>query len=113
MNGWIQSLAAYLLICSLAMQLLPGSKYEGYVKLFAGFLLMLLIIQPILKIGAADRYLEEKVKFFLQEQELLEKEFVRESEAFFQKNKVPESVEVEGVCVEEIEKVEVKVKLND
>lgn len=113
MNEWIQSLAAYLLICSLAMQLLPGSKYEGYVKLFTGFLLILLIVQPILKIGSADRYLEEKVQSFLQEQESLEKELVRESEAFLLESKVLKSATVEEVCVEEIEKVEVKVKLND
>ena len=113
MSEWMQSLAAYLLITSLVMQLLPGTKYEGYVRLFTGLLLILLVIQPILKIGSADRYVEEKVQSFFQEQETLEAELMEKSAVFFQDSAAVESDAVEEVFVEKIENVEVRVTIND
>ena len=113
MNEWIQSLVAYLLITSLVMQLLPGTKYEGYVRLFTGLLFVLLAMQPILKIGLADRYVEEKVQSFLREQESLEAELMKKSEVFFGESGAVESDAVEDIFVEEIENVEVRVTVND
>ena len=113
MNEWIQSLVAYLLITSLVMQLLPGTKYEGYVRLFTGLLFVLLVMQPILKIGLADHYVEEKMQLFLREQESLEAELMKKSEVFFGDSGAVELDAVEDIFVEEIENVEVRVTVND
>ena len=48
MNDWIKTLVGYLLIVSVVTQMMPNRKYEQYVKLFTGFLLIILILQPVL-----------------------------------------------------------------
>ena len=47
MNDWIKNLVGYLLIVSVVTQMMPNGKYEQYVKLFTGFLLIILILQQI------------------------------------------------------------------
>ena len=113
MNEWIQNLAAYFLIAGLATKMLPNSKYEQYVRLFTGFLLILLVIQPVLKIGSVDRYLEEKIQLFLEEQEVLEEEIVNKSEDFLFDSTTMQLMEQKVICIEEIEKVRVEVAVND
>lgn len=54
---WIRNLAGYFLFVTVLEQLLPGKKYGKYVRLFAGMVLILLVLQPFL-----DRvWLEEQI----------------------------------------------------
>ncbi len=99
MNEWIRQLVAYLVVISIGMQMLPNKKYEEYVRLFTGFLLIVIILQPILKIRSSDRYLEEQIYQFVEEQEKMEAVvFAREKE---------------DVWIEKVEDIRVEVTLGD
>lgn len=45
--GWIQNIVYYLIFVTIIINLLPAGKYEKYLRLFAGVILILLVIQPI------------------------------------------------------------------
>ena len=99
MNEWLKNLVSYLLVVSIGMQMLPNKKYEEYVRLFTGFLLIVILLQPILKIRSSDHLIEERINQFVEEQELLETSaFEREEEMMW---------------VEQIEEIQVEVRLND
>lgn len=113
MSLWLKSLIGYMLIVSVVTQMMPNQKYEQYVKLFTGFLLIVLIIQPLLKIGSANTVLENKIAEFVQEQEELEVQIGVQSENFRQKSEEMQQ-ENHGIPeIENIEKVNVEVNLDD
>jgi hypothetical protein len=66
----------------------------------------MLLLQPILKIGSADTFLENQILQFLEEQEQLET-------SFLQKQELVQSGAQEQIFVVEIENVEVEVGKND
>lgn len=107
MNQWIKSLVGYLLMVSIVMQMLPGQKYEQYVRLFTGFLLMILVLQPVLKIGSASEYLEDRIMEFVREQETLEQEIVQETEKFQEKSVQLQTEDRGGIEIAPVEQVEV------
>ena len=109
MNDWIKTLVGYLLIMSVITQMMPNGKYEQYARLFAGFLLIILILQPILKIGSANTILEGKIHAFVQEQEELEAQIGVQSEAFQKKSEELQQENQEQIVIEEIQKVQVEV----
>lgn len=113
MSEWMKSLVGYMLMSSVVMQMIPNSKYEQYVRLFIGFLLILLVLQPVLKIGSADSYLEQKVSEVLQDQENLEEQIVVQSENFRRESEKMQEAESETIHINEIEKVQVEVTLDD
>lgn len=113
MNEWIKSFVGCLLIISVAMQMLPNSKYEHYVRLFTGLMMLVLLIQPILKIGSADAYLEGKISEAMEEQERLEKEIVVQSKVFESESREMQRNELQEICIPEIEQVEVEVTMDD
>ena len=82
MSEWIRQIVIYLLVVSAAMQMLPEKKYEPYVRLFTGLLLILFVLRPVLKIGSADTYLEQKIAKFIEEQEALESQIEASGEQF-------------------------------
>lgn len=113
MSEWLKSLLGYMLIVSVTMQMLPNQKYEQYVRLFTGFLLIILILQPVLKIGSADSFLEHKISEFVQEQEALEERIGKEGEAFrSESSKYQEKISdelSETIEIQEITQVEVSI----
>lgn len=113
MNGWLKSLVGYMLIISVAMQMLPNQKYEQYVRLFTGFLLIVLVLQPVLKIGAADSYLENKIAEFVQEQEVLEERIIEQGEMFRLESEKIQEENLELIEVQDVERVEVEVTMDD
>ncbi len=54
---WIRSLAGYFLFITVLEQLLPGKNYAKYMRLFAGMVLILLVIRPLADVGR----LEERI----------------------------------------------------
>ena len=104
MSEWMKNFVGFLLIISVASHLLPDKKYEPYLRLFTGFLMILLLIQPVLKLGGVESYLEEKMLQFLQEQERLEEEIYNQRETFL--------LEEEPVTISRIEDVKVEVMLD-
>ena len=113
MNEWIKSFVGCLLMISVAMQMLPNSKYEQYVKLFTGLLMLVLLIQPILKIGSMDSYLEGKIEEAMKAQERLEKEIVMQSEVFESQSQEIRLNDAQEIDISEIERVEVEVTMDD
>ena len=109
MNDWIKTLVGYLLIISVVTQMMPNRKYEQYVRLFTGFLLIILILQPVLKIGSANTFLEDKIHTFVQEQEELEAQIGVQSEAFQKKSEELQQENQEQIVIEKIKKVHVEV----
>lgn len=107
MSGWLKSLVGYMLIVSVTMQMLPNKKYEQYVKLFTGFLLIILVLQPVLKIGSADSFLADKIAEFVQEQELLEEQIGKETEVFQNRSEEMQSQPLEQIEIQPVEAVEV------
>lgn len=45
--GWLRNITCYILFMSILDNLLPGKKYGKYLKLFAGMVLILLVVQPL------------------------------------------------------------------
>ena len=113
MNEWIKSFVGCLLMISVAMQMLPNSKYEHYVRLFTGLLMLVLLIQPVLKIGSMDSCLEEKIEEAMEAQERLEKEIVVQSEVFKAQSQEIRLNDAQEIDIPEIERVEVEVTLDD
>lgn len=108
MSGWLRGLVGYMIMVSVVMQMLPNSKYEQYVKLFTGLLLILLLIQPVLKIGSLEDYLENKISQLVKEQEQLEWEIGRKKSEVALESDIYESSEA-VVKIPEILKVEVRI----
>ena len=102
MNEWLKNLAVFLLFSNLLVQMLPKEKYEPYARVFVGFLLLILLLQPLLRIRRTDTFLENQIEDFLREQEKIELEM-----SSFQEEESKE------IYIEEIQQVQVEVTLND
>ena len=107
MSGWLKSLVGYMLIVSVVMQMLPDKKYEQYVKLFTGFLLIIFVLQPVLKIGSADSYLADKITRFVQEQELLEENIGEQSKMFERESEKMQKQPSNQIEIQPVKTVEV------
>lgn len=107
MSGWLKSIVGYLLIVSVTMQMIPNKKYEQYVKLFTGMLLIVLVLQPVLKMGAVSAFLENRILQFVQEQELLEEMIVKQKTEFQRQSGQMQETEAEEIVVLPVEQVEV------
>lgn len=44
---WVEQLVSYLVFVTVLMGILPNGKYEKYIRLFAGCVLILLVFQPL------------------------------------------------------------------
>lgn len=44
---WIRNITYYLIFITVVINLLPNKKYEKYIRLFAGMVLILLVLKPI------------------------------------------------------------------
>ena len=44
---WMKNIASYLVLMSVAMQLVLGDAYKKYIRFFVGFILILMLIEPI------------------------------------------------------------------
>lgn len=111
MSIWLKSIVGYLLIVSVTMQLLPNKKYEQYVRLFTGFVMIILVLQPLLRMGDFSDYLENHISQFVQEQEALEADIGKET-LEFQKQSGQE-LEDRGTEIEVLPIEQVEVVIND
>lgn len=113
MSEWLKGLAGYFLISSVIMQMLPNGKYEPYLRLITGFLLILLVLQPVLKIKDIEGFLDRKIETFLAEQEKIEEEIEIQSRLFQERSKEMESRETQMIEVEKVQQIIVEVTMND
>lgn len=45
--SWVKNITYYLIFITVAVNLLPNKNYEKYIRLFAGMVLILLVIKPL------------------------------------------------------------------
>lgn len=66
----VRMIAVFYLLEQIVLQLIPGERYERYVRFYLGLLLVLLLLQPVFQIFRLSEQLDQKV--FLQEREMEE-----------------------------------------
>ena len=66
----VRMIAVFYLLEQMVLQLIPGERYERYVRFYLGLLLVLLFLQPVFQIFRLSEQLDQKV--FLQEREMEE-----------------------------------------
>ena len=66
----VRMIAVFYLLEQMVLQLIPGERYERYVRFHLGLLLVLLLLQPVFQIFRLSEQLDQKV--FLQEREMEE-----------------------------------------
>lgn len=47
---WIRNIVFYQLLSSIILNIIPGDKYQKYVRFFLGMLFLLISIRPVLEI---------------------------------------------------------------
>lgn len=56
-SEWAGSILSFLILITVIRGILPSKKYEPYLRLFSGLMLILLVLQPVtggLGLGEAD-----------------------------------------------------------
>ena len=66
----VRMIAVFYLLEQMVLQLIPGERYERYVRFYLGLLLVLILLQPVFQIFRLSEQLDQKV--FLQEREMEE-----------------------------------------
>ena len=66
----VRMIAVFYLLEQMVLQLIPGERYERYVRFYLELLLVLLLLQPVFQIFRLSEQLDQKV--FLQEREMEE-----------------------------------------
>jgi stage III sporulation protein AF len=56
--NYIKNVVLFLLVMTVVLNLCPKTEFEKYVRMFAGFLLLLLVMQPLLKLGGQESFFE-------------------------------------------------------
>lgn len=60
--SWVGNITFYLIFITVVSGLLPNKKYEKYLKLFAGMVLILLVLQPL----TGSLRLEDKIAYYFE-----------------------------------------------
>lgn len=48
LNAYIKNICCYVILMTIVFQLFPNDKYIRYVRVFAGFILILIILYPMI-----------------------------------------------------------------
>ena len=59
---WIENFAFYMVIITVAMQMIPNSSYKKYIRFFTGLILIIMLSGPIMKIFGMEQELQEFYK---------------------------------------------------
>ena len=69
---WIENIAVYMVIITVAMQMVPNNSYKKYIRFFTGLILIIMMSGPILKIFGMEQEFEEFYKSAEYEQKVKE-----------------------------------------
>lgn len=67
---WMMNIAVFSLIVSVAVKLIPGKSYLPFIRLFAGFVTILLFLEPLLSILGLNEKLFDKITKNMYEMEI-------------------------------------------
>ncbi len=59
---WIENLAFYMVIVAVGIQMIPDENYKKYIRFFAGMILILLLVEPIVRIFGMNELELEGIK---------------------------------------------------
>ena len=59
---WIENIAFYLIIFTVAIQMIPNNSYKKYIQFFTGLILIIMLAGPILKIFGTEQDFREFYK---------------------------------------------------
>ena len=69
---WLQNLSYYLIFTTVIVQIIPDKEYKKYIKFFCGLVLVLMLINPLMRLAEKeyaaeaerlyDNYIEEILK---------------------------------------------------
>lgn len=60
--SWVNNITCYLIFITVAVNLLPNKNYEKYIRLFAGMVLILLVVKPL----TGGLRLEDKISHYFE-----------------------------------------------
>ncbi|MCD8009257.1 MAG: stage III sporulation protein AF [Lachnospiraceae bacterium] len=69
---WIQRVAGFLILSAFLRELLPGQRFEPFLRHILGVLLILIVLQPVLAAGGLDSWLETRISRWEETWESLE-----------------------------------------
>lgn len=83
---WVRNIAYYMILVTVAVQIIPKSGYKKYIRFFTGLLLILLMCEPILKIAGMENSFTELYQNASYEQELKE---IEEKTKYLEEAEIP------------------------
>ena len=101
---WIQNLSVWLVLSAVILHLVPGKDYGKYVRFFSGMVLLLLFLEPMLKLAKEDQAEKELLQKLYESADLTEilpEEYQTSEEGADEKSQKKVS-ETQAVEVEEI-----------
>ena len=77
---WIQNLSVWLVLSAVILHLVPGKDYGKYVRFFSGMVLLLLFLEPMLKLTGTDGMITKLYEGNLAKEDQAEKELLQKFE---------------------------------
>ena len=74
---WIQNLSVWLVRSAVILHLVPGKDYGKYVRFFSGMVLLLLFLEPMLKLTGTDGMIAKLYEGNLAKEDQAEKELLQ------------------------------------
>ena len=74
---WIQNLSVWLVLRAVILRLVPGKDYGKYVRFFSGMVLLLLFLEPMLKLTGTDGMITKLYEGNLAKEDQAEKELLQ------------------------------------
>ena len=74
---WIQNLSVWLVLSAVILHLVPGKDYGKYVRFFSGMVLLLLFLEPMLKLTGTDGMITKLYEGNLAKEDQAEKELLQ------------------------------------
>lgn len=59
---WLENLAFYMILVTAVLQVLPNNSYQKYIRFFAGLILVIILMGPILRIAGMEEKLGDIYK---------------------------------------------------
>lgn len=56
---WIENVAFYLVLLTVAMQMIPNNNYKKYIQFFSGLILVLMLAGPVFKVFGMEQEFAE------------------------------------------------------
>lgn len=97
--SWVKSIVFYLVFLTVVTHLVPNRKFEKYVRLFTGMILILVVIKPVMGLLSSEHGLERKLAALLDGTEgfLVEESYRgKDWESY-------ESESMEKLCIRQVE----------